>query len=708
MDNLSQVWSGFFAQRTRPLYQRFPGVYRGVVVDTNDPLNMRRVRFKIPELHDWDLKPEDCPWAVPAPYLGSRGGTAFGCPCVGDYVWIVFEKGYPYGPVYVGFAPPTRRRYYPLPSIHGRTPIHVDAEGKPQNPITDYDESYLPKDGRPMNHGWQDRYGHLDLADSTGFYPIEHDTQPPPPDTDPLSKSKFNQMHSKPSVNDPDSKMLLRATKYGTIIQQSDIGYQWKLSGQNGEFTGDFDADYEFEIDRWLYLQRLLHEDQPTGHDMRKLMLLTRYGHKIELRDVGWNKTRKGEWLDSQQQIGDGEDQRWLKLRTKGGMLIEACDVGFDPEQDEFIKRPLLEEISDVYLDGEDNFPKQKSDWNQSGDRDMRMIRFVTRSGIKIVLDDRTSNDRNSHSASLPNKEIGMGVLIKGRATPAAKDKYKDASGDPTGFYWQFDERPDRNSTTWGTPLGQAIEMDDNEEFLAICSRIPELPTKWKYLSDNEFLENSLESFKPWTNTHHLIIDHGRELIRLKSRAGAGDSSKLKKLGDAASGEHAGLEIHDAPATDPWVELVDIDDRGLFFSRKDGISIWRAKDGVDVYVWIDDNSGNVVIFNRAQGGKVQIYSLGNIELISERNVSIQANRIDLKANEIRLDAGGTPYTFSSRAMLTTRDVRANNVYAYFPTAERPAHVVGRGIGAHDGGGSPVANLSVESAPSRVKPDNRLV
>ena len=64
-DNLNVVWSKFFSHRTRTLWERFPGHYRALVVETNDPLNMYRVRFKCPDLHDFDLPSEDCPWAVP-------------------------------------------------------------------------------------------------------------------------------------------------------------------------------------------------------------------------------------------------------------------------------------------------------------------------------------------------------------------------------------------------------------------------------------------------------------------------------------------------------------------------------------------------------------------------------------------------------------------------------------------------------------------
>jgi hypothetical protein len=572
----------------------------------------------------------------------------------------------------------------------------------------------MPADERPMSHGWQDRYGNLDIHDATGFFPIEHLIQLPPPDADQRSRGKFTQSINPPVANAPDSKMMCRVSKYGNIILQSDMGYQWK-----NEFDGDFDADEQFEIDRWLYLQKLLHEDDgttdPDWHDQRRMVQLTRYGHKFEMRDVGWNKTRENEYSAEKKDIGNGEDERWVKLRTKGGMLIQASDIGMDPENDEYTKRLLLEEIGDIYLDEEDKFDKTSQPWNQYGTRDMRMLRFVTRSGIKIVMDDRGSHDGgeylppfSSSAESRLNEEIGIGVLVKGRASPGTKLDYATQGGDPTGYYWQFDERPDHNSTAWGTPMGQVMGMDDNEEYLAICSRLPELPTDWKYLSDNEFLEQSVESLLPHTNTHHLIIDHGRELIRLKSRAGAGDPSRTQKLGASASGEHAGIEIHDAPSSDPWTELIDIDKRGLWFSRQEGVGIWRGKEGSNIYVWLDDSDNNIILRNASAGGKVQIYCAGNVDVISDRVVGIQANQIHLNAaTEIRLSAGGTNYTFDPGALRIGGDVHAPNVFARFPTAEKPIYVSGRGTGQQSGGGSPASNLQVEALPSRQEPDNRL-
>lgn len=719
-DNLDKIWQSHFQQRSAPLDQRYSGMFRALVVETNDPLRAHRIRFKMPELHDWDLKPEDCPWAVPAAELGTKRCGRWVNPCIGDFVWIQFEKNHPYGPVYTGFADPTRRRFYPLASVYGKTPRAVDIKGEVNKdnprevvkPIIDYDLAYLPKDERPMSHGVVDRYGNLDIHSAVGFFPKEHAENPPPPDTDELTKSaiKFQQSTDPPEPNNPDSKYMARVTKYGQITLQSDAGYIWKRDDAgNGEFKGDVEADEDWEVKRWLYVQKLLHENKPKEHDQRRLMLQTRYGHKLEMRDVGWNKTRKGEWDDQPRTIGSGSDERWIKLRTKGGHLIEMCDIGFDPEEDDFVKRPLLEEVGgDELLDKEDKYPKNKTEWNKTGDRDARFMRFTTRAGRKMVIDDRGSHEKQADDHGRKNKEIGIGILLKGRATPGTKaDEYAEKSGNPIGYYWQFDERPEHNTTTWGTPCGQAIEMDDNEELLTICSKLPDLPTSWKNLEDNEFLEESIASLDAAHKTHHLIIDHGRDLIRLKTRAGLGEGSKSKRLGESANGEHAGLEIHDAPADDPWMEIVDIDKRGIWFSSKENIGIWRSKSDKSIHIWMDDNNGKVVIRN-AESGKIQIYCVGNVELISDRMIAMQAPQISMRATDkITMTAGGSNYTFESGALRQNADIHAPNVYAFLPTAARPVHVSGLGTGAKDGGGVPAANLTKEALPTKVEPDNRL-
>ncbi len=286
MDGLDNVWNNFMDERTRKLFFRYPGLYRAEVSETNDPLNMRRVKFLLPEIHDSDLTADDLPWAVPASDMGGKGHGDFSTPCIGDFVWITFEKGHPYAPVWIPGADPTRRAFYAPEQITLETLVPLDINGDTIDQVVEYNVDYLPKDGRPMSTGTRDRYGNLDLVSAIGFFPKEHDVEPFDPGYDAIQEKEFEVSRQKPEVNSPDLKYMARISKYGHVFVLSDVGYEWKKDGSSGEFTGEFEEDREFEAERWKYLQRLINEDQPGGHDIRKMMFLSRAGHSIELRDT--------------------------------------------------------------------------------------------------------------------------------------------------------------------------------------------------------------------------------------------------------------------------------------------------------------------------------------------------------------------------------------------------------------------------------------
>ena len=334
--NFDETWTKFMEARSKPLNERFPGQYRSLIVETNDPLNMGRVRFRCPDMHDADLEVAMCPWANPATDLGGNA-KRFISPCIGDWVWVTFEKQHPYGPIYTGFADPLKRRLYALPQIHRPTGESYDVNGNPLPSKNDFDKDYLPKDGRPMSHGWQDRYGNIDMHSAVGYYPAEHEIAP-----DALGRESF----SNPKVNDPDRKYMMRATKYGHMMIMSDVGYNWKkVNDSVGEFTGNAQKDEDFEIKRWKWYQKLANEDKPKQTDQRKVSIQTRYGHKFELRDVGWaqpgpfNSKSRPDYTEEAYLSDERErDERWIKLRTKAGMLIQLSDIGSDPSKDETIK----------------------------------------------------------------------------------------------------------------------------------------------------------------------------------------------------------------------------------------------------------------------------------------------------------------------------------------------------------------------------------
>jgi len=660
-DQLSSAWNKFFRHRTKPINERFPGHYRALVVETNDPLNMYRVKFKCPEMHNADLAPGDCPWALPAPELGGKMAGSFKHPCIGDWIWITFEKQHPYGPIYVGTADPTRRQSYTLPQISSPTPLPLNDDGdKAKEPPKDYAIEYLPKDGRPMQTGQVDRYGHIELYSAVGYYPKEHEGPPPTPDFDPISQSQFDAKLN-PVVNDPDKKYILKATKYGNLILLGDQGYYWKKEDDNkpyGEFTGDVKQDYDYEHKRWLYLQSLVNENNPSttkaDTDQRRIMLVTRYGHKFEMRDVGYaqegpidNKARKGE-------VGEGRylsketkrDQRWIKLKTKSGMLIELNDSGSSIDEDVNVQRTLLEDVSKEQ--------ESAAAWN---DRDSRFIRIVSKHGYKVALDDRGSS-------SDPNLELprGNGVLIKGRRTPGSGGR--PTEGDPRGYYFEFNENDLANNSTWGSPMGNVMELNDRYQYVMIASTVGKTySSKFEGLDENEFVGKPSLIEEPETNSHHLKLDHQNEYIRLKTRCGNGNEPDDPIT--FTSGINQGLEARDGVAGDgPWVELVDSENRGIWFSRSNGLSIIRGKDGSKMYMWMDDSTNKLTLYNANLDGSIDLYCAGSINIKSGANVNIEAGgSLSLKSTgPLKMQGVSTKMTLQSNVQ-TNGEIRARQVRA---------------------------------------------
>jgi hypothetical protein len=83
------------------------GLYRGSVLDTNDPLKLGRIKVNVFGLFD-TIAAANLPWAVPMQPVGSGAGAGYGIfsvPEVGSTVFVMFEGGDVYQPVYIGSAP---------------------------------------------------------------------------------------------------------------------------------------------------------------------------------------------------------------------------------------------------------------------------------------------------------------------------------------------------------------------------------------------------------------------------------------------------------------------------------------------------------------------------------------------------------------------------------------------------------------------------
>jgi len=81
--------------------QIFPGVYRGVVEDTNDPEQRKRYRVRVFTLHPDGVPTENLPWAESSLFAGKMFGDLFAFER-GDPVFVMFEGGNRRFPVVIG------------------------------------------------------------------------------------------------------------------------------------------------------------------------------------------------------------------------------------------------------------------------------------------------------------------------------------------------------------------------------------------------------------------------------------------------------------------------------------------------------------------------------------------------------------------------------------------------------------------------------
>jgi len=85
---------------------KFVGMYRGQVLDNDDPDKLGRIKVNLFGLTD-GIDAEDLPWAVPAMPLFAGAGSGFGyfaVPKIGTYVFVFFEASDIYQPIYFAEA----------------------------------------------------------------------------------------------------------------------------------------------------------------------------------------------------------------------------------------------------------------------------------------------------------------------------------------------------------------------------------------------------------------------------------------------------------------------------------------------------------------------------------------------------------------------------------------------------------------------------
>ena len=673
MDAMAPMWSKFTRDRTRSLFNRFPGRYRAQVVDTNDPLQIHRVKFRCPELHSFDLDVELCPWSVPSEWMGGKGSGSWTSPVIGDIIWIAWEKGHPYGPIFCGFADGTRLRRYPLLSVYIESPEPLDFKGDTENPtlgsaptdelesksgdIDDFLEEFLPKDRRPMSHGWQSRYGNYELNKAVGYWPKEHEVEPAPLGIDPVSDRDFrpelNEIDPKEDVNRPDVKYMVRGSSYGNYMIMSDVGFYWRRHKEAeqtddnkdlGEIRGDYEDEDELkdQVRKAKYLTILFNEgvEDPSGGegderkpiDQRRYEMRTRMGSKFEMRDVGWAqqkggisagdtaiggilqaeeiedaKSRKEEFTEDERILSKGgSDQRWNKLRTKGGMLIQLMDTGFHPEEDEFYKRKLIDECGPS-SDGEID-----DGWDR---RDARQLRLVTRYGSKLVLDDRGSDSRDAEGDLFETGGLANGFMLKTRRgwnydttggngngagiidpdAPPPDPKFPEGI-IARGFGFEAVDKPELNHMVMYTPKSKVLEFNDKLDYVMLCTDTKnEYSREWKKLKENEFVLGAIVVDKPEEDTYHLMLDRFNGYVRLKTSANRdkGDDGKYLRIPEGVDDK----EIPDEFEFNPGLEI-----RDGRADEKDGAWV-ELIDGENRGIWM--NGKQKITILRSKRGKDQ-------------------------------------------------------------------------------------------------------
>jgi uncharacterized protein involved in type VI secretion and phage assembly len=76
----------------------FYGKFRGVVTDNRDPLQIGRIRARVPDVTGED----ETGWAMPCFPAAGQGMGVFALPATGAGVWIEFEHGNPDYPIWSG------------------------------------------------------------------------------------------------------------------------------------------------------------------------------------------------------------------------------------------------------------------------------------------------------------------------------------------------------------------------------------------------------------------------------------------------------------------------------------------------------------------------------------------------------------------------------------------------------------------------------
>lgn len=91
---------------------KFPGIYRGKVLSNTDSDMLGRIKVQAYPMFAGITDPDELPWAVPMYPIWDGAGDGIGhfaVPDVNTFVFVMFEAGDMYQPVYLGEAPTAQK-----------------------------------------------------------------------------------------------------------------------------------------------------------------------------------------------------------------------------------------------------------------------------------------------------------------------------------------------------------------------------------------------------------------------------------------------------------------------------------------------------------------------------------------------------------------------------------------------------------------------